>query len=151
IRGEVLMRLEAFQALNKRLLERGDEGFANPRNAAAGSLRQLDAAITAERSLDFLAYDVLLADGVSFGTDTEMLGALHEWGIRTLEKSVATTVDDVIDYHARTEKQRDSLPWEIDGIVIKINSFATRERLGATSHHPRWALAYKFPPRASVT
>lgn len=152
IRGEVLMRVTDFQALNRHLLERGEEPFANPRNAAAGSLRQLDARVTATRPLIFLAYEVLASSDDSWRSDSEVLHALERWGLKRPEYAVhAATIDAVMSYHADMERRRETLPYEIDGIVLKIDDLDVRERLGATSHHPRWALAYKFAPRASIT
>lgn len=152
VRGEVLMRESAFEALNRRLMERGAEGFANARNAAAGSLRQLDARITAERPLEFVAYEILAVRGASFDTDSDALAALRSWGLRVPEPVVAaTSVQEVIDYHARLADERERLDYAIDGIVLKVDDLRLREDLGATSRHPRWALAYKFAPRHEVT
>lgn len=152
VRGEVLMHADAFEALNKRLLQDGKEPFANPRNAAAGSLRQLDPRITAERELDVVVYEVLAVDGATFHSDTEVLEAFHDWGLRTPDPvESATTLDEVLKYHERLGGGRAALGYEIDGIVIKVDDHALRERLGASSRHPRWALAYKFEPRREIT
>jgi DNA ligase (NAD+) len=152
LRGEVIMNISAFEALNRKLLEAGNEPFANPRNAAAGSLRQLDPRITADRRLDLIAYEVVAADGQKFATDTKALEALRAWGLRVPEKiGVATTIDEVMASHVRWAEERDKLPYQIDGIVIKVDDLYVREKLGATTHHPRWALAYKFEPRREVT
>ena len=151
IRGEVLMPLAGFQSVNRRLLERGDEPFANPRNAAAGSLRQLDPRVTADRSLRFLAYEILACSGCTFVTDAEVLEALRRWGLRTPEYERASDAEALVAYHVRMAEQRESLDYEIDGVVGKVNQLELRSRLGATSHHPRWAVAYKFAPRASIT
>jgi DNA ligase (NAD+) len=152
IRGEVLMRMEAFDALNERLLEEGKEPFANPRNASAGSLRQLDPSITASRPLEAYAYDILASSGADVNTQRETLDALRDWGFRVSELSGhVETIDEARDLHAEFLAKRDDLPFEIDGIVLKLDDLAAREEVGATSRHPRWAFAWKFPPRAEVT
>lgn len=152
IRGEVLIALRDFERLNRVLVERGEEPFANPRNAAAGALRQLDPGITARRPLRFTAYEVLAADGAPFATDREALAALERWGLAIPDRIARPAgVDGILAYHARLAAERDRLPYEIDGIVVKVDDLALRRRLGATSHHPRWALAYKFEPRVEVT
>ncbi len=152
LRGEVMMGLRGFERLNKRLVQRDEEPFANPRNAAAGSLRQLDARITAERPLRFTAYEIMAMDGVAFADDAEILEALRAWGLRTTDYTdTGTTLADIERYHAAMGRRRDGLGYEIDGIVIKVTDLAARRRMGATGHHPRWALAYKFPPRVEVT
>lgn len=152
VRGEVLMTLSSFEALNQRLVERGDEPFANPRNAAAGSLRQLDSGVTAGRPLVCRAYDVLDVRGASFETDLEGVAALREWGLVTPERiTPARSVDEILAYHEAFRDGREGLDFEIDGIVAKVNDLAARERLGSTARHPRWALAFKFEPRKEVT
>lgn len=152
VRGEAMMSLAAFEALNARLLERDEPPFANPRNAAAGSIRQLDPRITAERDLFVVCYEILAMSGRMPPTDTAVLEALQDWGLRVPDDiRTADDVDAVMRYHAEHAEARDRLPYEIDGIVLKVDDLALRERLGATAHHPRWALAYKFPPREEVT
>lgn len=152
IRGEVLMRMEAFDALNERLLEQGKEPFANPRNASAGSLRQLDPSITASRPLEAYAYDILASSGADATTQRDTLDALRDWGFRVSELSGhVETIDEVRDLHAEFLAKRDDLPFEIDGIVLKLDDLAAREEVGATSRHPRWAFAWKFPARAEIT
>lgn len=156
IRGEIVMHAEAFEKLNEGLLAAGQEPFANPRNAAAGALRQLDPRITASRPLDLYAYDILAMDGAAEGfglaTQWEVLAALSEWGFRVNERiRRAATVEEIQGYHREMEDARDDLGYEIDGIVIKLNDFAAREQMGWTSRHPRWAFAYKFPPRKEIT
>ncbi|MFP3900220.1 MAG: NAD-dependent DNA ligase LigA [Acidimicrobiia bacterium] len=152
VRGEVMMFLTAFQDLNRRLAERGSEPFANPRNAAAGSLRQLDPGITAERHLAFVAYEVLAAEGVDLATDTDALEALRHWGFR-LPDGIGSgrDMDDVEAYHRDWADRRDALDYEIDGVVVKVDDVALRRRLGATARHPRWAIGYKFEARKEVT
>lgn len=152
VRGEVVMPIEAFERLNEKLLREGKEPFKNPRNAAAGSLRQLDPRITAERPLDVYFYDVLAIEGASFARHWDILESLGSWGLRTPEAvRTAHGLDDVRAYHADLEAKRDDLPYEIDGVVIKLDELAAREELGTTARHPRWAFAYKFAPRREVT
>ncbi len=152
VRGEVLMTLAAFEELNQRLLEEGGEPFANPRNATAGALRQLDSTITATRPLDALAYDVLAVEGMSFATDLEGVRALEAWGFRLPERvELARRVEEILAYHERFARDRDALDYEIDGIVVKLNDLEARADLGSTSRHPRWAFALKFEPRKEVT
>ena len=152
LRGEIMMGLRGFEGLNKQLVQRDEEPFANPRNAAAGSLRQLDPCITAGRPLRFIAYEILAVDGAAFDDDETVLAALRDWGLRTTDHTeTGRTVRDIERYHAAMAARRDRLGYEIDGIVIKVIDLETRRRLGATGHHPRWALAYKFPPRVEVT
>ncbi|MDT8436799.1 MAG: NAD-dependent DNA ligase LigA [Gemmatimonadota bacterium] len=152
VRGEVLMRMEAFDALNERLLEEGKEPFANPRNAAAGSLRQLDPSITAARPLEAYAYDILATAGPEPATQRATLEALRDWGFRVSDLSrPAATLEEARGIHADFLSRRDDLPFEIDGIVLKLDDLAARSEVGTTSRHPRWAFAWKFPPRAEVT
>ncbi|HEX7090953.1 MAG TPA: NAD-dependent DNA ligase LigA [Longimicrobiales bacterium] len=152
IRGEVMMDRRAFEDLNRRLLENGMEPFANPRNAAAGSLRQLDPRVTAKRSLDFVAYEILAVRGASFERDDDVLRALRGWGLRVPDPvRFAEDLDDILAYHADLGRRRETLGYEIDGIVIKVDRLDLRRKLGATTRHPRWALAYKFEPRRQVS
>ncbi len=152
VRGEVIMRVDAFEKLNERLLAEAKEPFANPRNAAAGALRQLDPQLTASRPLDLYAYDVLASEGLEVGSQWEVLAALRDWGFRVNELVArGATAEDILGYHAGLERRRDELGYEIDGVVIKLDDLAARERLGWTARHPRWAFAFKFPPRKEVT
>ncbi len=152
LRGEVIMHSEQFDKLNEGLLAQGKEPFSNPRNAAAGALRQLDPQMTAARPLDLYAYDVLASEGLQVETQSDVLQSLRDWGMRVNDLvQRARTVDDILEYHRGLEDQRDDLGYEIDGIVIKLNDLAARESLGWTSRHPRWAFAFKFPPRKEVT
>jgi DNA ligase (NAD+) len=152
VRGEAMMSIEAFENLNRRLIERGQEPFANPRNAAAGSLRQLDAGITAERALFFVAYEILAIEGPASADDEAVLKSLESWGFRTAERPLpATGMEEIEAYHRHWLERRDRLDYEIDGIVAKVDDLSARVRLGATAHHPRWAIAYKFEPRREVT
>ena len=152
VRGEVMMYISEFEAFNERLVARGEEPYASPRNTAAGAIRQLDPRITAQRRFELIAYDVLAVTGVTFSHDREGVDALREWGFRVPDDmAVAESLEEVFDFHRRWVEVRDELDYEIDGIVIKLNELDARADLGATSHHPRWALAYKFEPRREVT
>ncbi|MCK4397705.1 MAG: NAD-dependent DNA ligase LigA, partial [Methanophagales archaeon] len=152
VRGEVFIPVGKFKDLNTALGEKGARMFANPRNAAAGSVRQLDPRVTASRPLDFFAYGVGRAEGKEFSTQWEVLAYLRRIGfkisplIRRFE-----TIQDVIRYHEDVKEKRDELDYEIDGIVVKVNSIEQQERLGTISRSPRWALAYKFPAREEFT
>jgi DNA ligase (NAD+) len=152
VRGEVYMRLADFHALNRRMAERGDEAFANPRNAAAGSLRQLDSHITAARPLVVTCYEVMAMDGMPPPSHWEELDSLASWGlpIPALRRR-CDTIDEVMAFHRETEQQRDDLPYEIDGIVVKVDRRSWQAQLGMKSRSPRWAIAYKFAPRKEVT
>ncbi len=152
LRGEVLMYIPDFADFNQRLVEQGQEPYASPRNSAAGSIRQLDSRVTASRKLDVLVYDVLAVEGTGFAADTDGVQAIRDWGFRVPERiETASTVDEILAYHAAFEEDRDDLDYEIDGVVIKLDDLAARRAMGATSHHPRWAMAFKFPPRQEVT
>ncbi|MFB6084233.1 MAG: NAD-dependent DNA ligase LigA [Halorientalis sp.] len=151
VRGEVYMPKAAFREYNKERVERGEDAFANPRNAAAGTLRQLDPSVTAERPLSIFFFGVLDASERADDHWTE-LSRFRDWGLRVAEES--ERVDDIeaaIDYRDHMLERRDDLPYGIDGVVIKVDDRAAREALGATSRHPRWAFAYKFPARKEVT
>ncbi len=152
LRGEVIMRAESFEALNERLLAEGKALFANPRNAAAGALRQLDPRNTATRPLDCYVYDLLGGDVPGVATQWELQAAFRDWGLRVnpLARRVET-LDEVLAFHRELEAGRDDLGYEIDGVVVKLDELAAREKLGTTAHHPRWAFAFKFPPRKEIT
>lgn len=152
VRGEVILRLSAFELLNQRLLEGGSQPFANPRNAASGSLRQLDASVTASRPLECLVYDILKVEGAVFERDQDALQALQDWGLPVPDRiEMGASLDDILAYHAAFDADRNRLDYEIDGIVIKLDALADREAMGMTSHHPRWAMAFKFEPRKEIT
>jgi DNA ligase (NAD+) len=152
VRGEVIMRVGQFEKLNERLLKEGKEPFANPRNAAAGGLRQLDPQITAQRPLDVYIYDILGVEDGEPDTHWGVLQSVEAWGfpVNELARRV-DSVEEIADYHAELTERRDDLEYEIDGVVIKLDDIAARDDVGATSHHPRWAFAFKFPPRKEVT
>jgi DNA ligase (NAD+) len=153
VRGEALIRIDDFRALNALMARRGQPTFANPRNAAAGSIRQLDPRITAERRLEVFFYDIIeMTGGPRLARGGELLDALRAWGLRTsAENRSGRTADDILAYHERMAKRRDVLGFEIDGIVVKLDDLTAREHLRATARHPRWALAFKFSPRAEQT
>lgn len=152
VRGEVIMRIEDFERYNEQLMAEGKELYANPRNSASGALRQLDPRKTAERRLDIYVYDLLAAEGFEPETQWGVLEALRHWGLRVndLPRRV-DSVEGILEFHRELEAERDDLGYEIDGIVVKLDDLATRQGLGSTSHHPRWAFALKFPPRKEVT
>ena len=152
VRGEVFMPREAFQAHNRERIERGDDPFANPRNAAAGTLRQLDPSVTAERPLACFVFDVLDDGGREFGTRREQRAATERWGFPTDEHTrFADSIDDAVVFREEMLERRDGLAYEIDGTVIKLDRIEACERLGATARAPRWAFAYKFPARSEET
>ena len=152
VRGEVFINKNAFERLNKRRMEQGDPPFANPRNAAAGSLRQLDPNITADRPLNIFCYGIGVVEGYSFGTQWEALSSLRKWGLRVnpmVEKLKG--IYEAIRYHQRIDRKREELDYEIDGIVVKVNDIELQKRLGAKAKSPRWALAYKFEAAQAIT
>ncbi len=152
LRGEVMMYISDFEAFNRRLVEGGGEPYASPRNSAAGSIRQLDSSVTASRKLDVLVYDVLHVDGVPLRTDSEGVQAIRDWGFRVPERiERAESAEEIITYHESFGADRDELTYEIDGVVIKLDDLSARRAMGSTSHHPRWAIAFKFPPRQEIT
>tara|TARA_Y100001949_G_scaffold176159_1_gene188181 strand:+ start:2293 stop:4659 length:2367 start_codon:yes stop_codon:yes gene_type:complete len=152
VRGEIYMPKAGFEALNARQLEVGNKPFANPRNAAAGSLRQLDSKITASRPLELCAYGVGRSDGDLPGTHVGILQALKGWGLPiSRELKLAKGVKECRDYFHAIGEKRDALPYEIDGVVFKVNSTAQQRELGFRAREPRWAIAHKFPAREEVT
>lgn len=153
VRGEVLMPRDGFAALNARAGQAGEKTFVNPRNAAAGSLRQLDPRITAARPLVLYAYGVGAVEGGSLpGSHHAILMRLREWGFKVNEHvTLSTGIDAALAYFHRLEQLRPSLPYEIDGIVYKVDDLALQERLGFVSRAPRWAVAHKFPAQEEVT
>ena len=152
VRGEVFMPREAFARFNASLEEAGETVFANPRNAAAGAVRQKDPAITASRPLDIYLYHVSQAEGVELRSHWETLEALEASGIPTNPRSRrARNLDEVIAYCRELEAERDTLGYDADGVVVKVDDLEQQRRLGATAHHPRWAIAYKFAARQATT
>jgi DNA ligase (NAD+) len=151
-RGEVVLGREAFRVLNERRREEGSLPFSNPRNAAAGSLRQLDSRITARRPLEIFFYGVGESRGTVFKTHSALLEGLRRWGLPTAASgSIRTGPEEILEEFRQIDSNRDSLPFEIDGIVAKVNDRRLQSRLGAVSRSPRWALAVKFPPRRGRT
>jgi DNA ligase (NAD+) len=152
VRGEAFMPKKSFEALNQQRSERGEELFANPRNAAAGSLRQLDPKIAASRNLDLFVYGIVNADELGIDSHSEGLDYLHELGFKTNpERCLCANIDEVIQFVTSWHEKRAQLPYEIDGMVIKVDSFEQQEQLGTTAKSPRWAIAYKFPAEEVVT
>lgn len=151
VRGEIYMPRNGFQELNESRLREGKEPFANPRNAAAGTVRQLDPVVAAERPLEVFFYDVLDTSR-SLGSQEEAVDLLEEAGFRVNgRRRVADSIDEFIDYRNETMELRDGLEYDVDGVVAKVNSYGKREDLGATARHPRWAYAYKFPAKKEET
>lgn len=153
VRGEIHMRKGEFAEFNERRAEQGKERFANPRNAAAGSVRQLDPNVTARRPLHILFYSVPEADDLGFETHWEVLQTLPKWGLRVnLDRAQRCgDIDEAIHYHGQMAEQREDLPYEIDGVVYKVNRLDHQEALGLRTRDPRWALAFKFEPRRAAT
>jgi DNA ligase (NAD+) len=157
VRGEVYMRRDDFESLNEKQREKGEKTFVNPRNAAAGAVRQLDPAIAAQRPLSFFAYgvgDITPPEqgGPAFETHYELLQTLKSWGfpvVSSVEQSLGAT--GLIAYHQRIGALRDSLPFDIDGVVYKVNSLALQRRLGFVTREPRWAVAHKYPAQEQLT
>jgi DNA ligase (NAD+) len=159
VRGEVYMRRDDFEALNERQRsriaqgEKGEKTFVNPRNAAAGAVRQLDPAIAAQRPLSFFAYGVGEVQGTfAVTTHLELLETLRGWGFPVASQTAtALGAAGLIDFHQRMGEQRDQLPFDIDGVVYKVNSLALQQRLGFVSREPRWAVAHKYPAQEQLT
>jgi DNA ligase (NAD+) len=152
IRGEVYIEIDAFKKLNKRRLQEGEQPFANPRNAAAGSLRQLDSKITAKRPLDIFCYGIGMATGVTFKSHWEVLQTLSQWGFNVNPYvQQAKDIHECIRYYHHINDIRRELPYEIDGVVIKVDNLGIQEHLGAVSRSPRWAIACKFAATQETT
>jgi len=152
VRAEVFMHKDGFQNLNKKRIEKGQEPFANPRNAAAGTLRQLDPQKVAHKPLDVFFYDILNIEGNAFSSHWKALNQFSFWGLKTCPfNKRCFSLKKIKAYHQHYLKKRDELDYEIDGIVIKIDDYKIREELGVRHRSPRWALAWKFPPKEEVT
>ena len=158
VRGEVYMRRDDFEALNARQRERinagekGEKTFVNPRNAAAGAVRQLDCRIAAQRPLSFFAYGVGEVSTANWTTHYELLQTLKQWGFPVAAlTSIAQGATELVAFHAQIGKARDALPFDIDGVVYKVNSLALQKRLGFVSREPRWAVAHKYPAQEQMT
>ncbi len=153
IRGEVFMPKAGFDAYNDKARAAGDKTFVNPRNAAAGSLRQLDPKLTAQRPLDMYAYSVGVADGGALPSQhSDIIARLQEWGVKVCpERRVVSGVDGCLEYYESIGARRDGLGYEIDGVVYKVDSLALQDKLGFVSRAPRWAVAHKFPAQEELT
>jgi DNA ligase (NAD+) len=152
VRGEIYMPRDEFEKLNRSLGEAGSSVFANPRNAAAGAVRQKDPRITAQRPLDIFVYHLSQAAQLGFASHWDSLQALREAGFKINPRTErADTLDAVTDYCARLESDRDRLGFDADGSVVKVDSLEQQRRLGSTTHHPRWAIAFKFAARQATT
>ncbi len=154
VRGEVYMRRDDFEALNSRQRDKGDKTFVNPRNAAAGAVRQLDPAIAAQRPLSFFAYGLgeVTPGTAEFDSHFEWLRALKSWGFPVCEHvETAQGATELIAFHRRMGELRDRLPYDIDGVVYKVNSLELQQRLGFVTREPRWAVAHKYPAQEQLT
>lgn len=152
VRGEVYMARSDFAGLNRRRRAEGEPLFANPRNAAAGSVRQLDSSVTASRRLNIFIYAIGSVEGVAFKTHWEMLSAFRSWGLRVNpEIKICKSIEDAVRFHDEIEARRERLDYEIDGVVLKVNDLALQGELGQISRSPRWAVAHKFQPEQAVT
>ena len=150
VRGEIYMSTKSFEQLNEQMKD--DKLFANPRNAAAGSLRQKDARITATRHLDFFGYQIGYIQGIDFYSQSQALQLIRDWGFLVNPYiQLAKSLDEVMDYCQKWEKERFNLPYEIDGVVIKINDLAQQQELGTVARDPRWSIAFKYPPTQVAT
>jgi len=147
VRGEIVWPTESFLAYNKKLTEQGDEPFANPRNATSGTLKQLDPRNVADRGLSFVAHGFGTIKPLRFDNDTELFNAFAEWGISVSPYRVTVkSVEDIVARLKEWDERRHKLPYETDGLVIKVDAFDQRDALGKTSKYPRWCIAYKFAP-----
>ena len=151
VRGEVYMPKKSFEKLNARQEEEGKQLFANPRNAAAGSLRQLDPKICAQRGLDIFIFNIQLAEGVGFETHGESLDYLKQLRFKVIPYRTFSDAVSIDEYVLSINENRELLPCDIDGAVIKVNDLSQRERMGTTAKNPRWAVAYKYPPEIKET
>lgn len=152
VRGEVFIPRTVFERINAEREEQGEPKFANPRNAAAGAIRQLDPRIVATRRLDMYAYDLIVGDRKPLATHWEALNWLEKAGFHVnRNRALCQSIDEVIDFCNQMEARRDELGYEIDGVVVKINSTALQDEFGATGKAPRWAIAYKYPARQATT
>ena len=152
VRGEVFLSRQAFQKINREREEQGQPVFANPRNAAAGSLKQLDSTITAKRPLDIFCHGFGSLEGARVTSQMEFRDVIREWGLKAVPLGrVCRGIDEVFGYRNEIESQRDELPYEIDGLVVKVNDADLQQRLGQIARSPRWAIAYKFKPRQATT
>jgi DNA ligase (NAD+) len=152
VRGEVFLPRSRFDAINREREEREEEPFANPRNAASGTMKNLDARVVAARGLDIFLYSVAQAEGITIRSQWESLQRMREWGLKTHPASrLCHGLDEALAFCVEWQGRRDELQYDIDGVVVKVDSFALQHELGATSKFPRWAIAYKYPARQAST
>jgi len=152
VRGEVFLSRAAFQRMNREREEGGQAVFANPRNAAAGSLKQLDSTLTAKRPLDVFFHGAGVITGASLTSHAEFRAAIQDWGLKPVPFArVCRGIEDILKFRDEMESRRDELPYEIDGLVVKVNRHELQRRLGEIARSPRWAIAYKFKPRQATT
>ncbi len=153
VRGEIFMPVEGFRKLNERLITENNKPFANPRNAAAGSLRQLDPTVTASRPLELFPFELSNADDLGYQTESDCLADLKRWGLPVPPEAMEQTTSqkDIEAIHRRYSETRDRLDYEVDGIVVKVDGLPLRTKMGSRTRTPRWAVAYKFEPRQEVT
>jgi DNA ligase (NAD+) len=152
VRGEVFIPRKVFERTNAEREEQGESRFANPRNAAAGTIRQLDSRIVATRKLDMFAYDLLAGDRKPFATHWDALNWLESVGFKVSpERKRCSSIEEVIEFAGKVEAKRDDLDYEIDGLVVKVNSTALQDEFGTTNKAPRWAIAYKYAARQATT
>jgi DNA ligase (NAD+) len=152
VRGEVFIPRKVFERTNAEREEQGEPRFANPRNAAAGTIRQLDSKIVATRGLNMFAYDLLAGERKPFPTHWEALNWLEDAGFKVSpERKLCSSIEEVIDFAGKIEARRDDLDYEIDGLVVKVNSTALQDEFGTTNKAPRWAIAYKYAARQATT
>lgn len=152
IRGEVVIGIGEFRNLNRQREAAGEPTFANPRNAAAGSLRQLDPKITASRPLDIFFHGIGQVVGIEFQSHSEFLNTIQQWGLKVSSlRRLCRSLNEIFQFYAELKEKREQLAHEIDGMVIKVNDLSLRDRIGIKSRSPRWAIAYKFPAQQEVT
>jgi DNA ligase (NAD+) len=153
VRGEVFMPVQGFRALNEQLILGNLRPFANPRNAASGSLRQLDPAITAGRPLELFPFELTNAVELGYERESDILANMATWGLPVQDSApmLYTSLEEIQEVHSRFSAARDQLPFEVDGIVVKVDSLALREAMGTRARNPRWAVAFKFEPREEMT
>jgi DNA ligase (NAD+) len=152
VRGEVYMTHAEFQKVNEERIEAGEPAFANPRNAAAGSVRQLDPSITARRRLQIFVYGLGFVENGGFTTHWEVLETLRKWGFRVSDhRRLCPSIEEALQFIREWESKREELDYDIDGVVVKVNSLALQAELGQVSRSPRWAIAYKYPPDQATT
>jgi len=152
VRGEVYMPRRGFRELNRGRIEAGEEPFANPRNAAAGIMRQLDSRKVADKPMDIVFYEILQQEGGTFTSHWDVLKEFREWGLKTNPgNKYCSSFEEIGRYHGELYEKRDDLDFEIDGVVIKLDDYRLRADLGTRERSPRWAMAWKFPPREEIT